>query len=287
MCVRFLAPTQYADLALIVSFFSLISICATTLSTATLGILSRPESKEDYYKLQTKILQLSLYIAGALSLISIFIFTPLLYIVIDINSPLTILIMLFAGILSIGTALITTHLQLEKVFIQNSYFGVVQTLLKLIFSMIFLILGYQIFGVAVALLLSGICSLILFYPKKTALGAHMLLVVSTDSSGISDFVSKYRKYFTGAFISALTLTLSFTIDTILAKSILTTDIASQYIGLATLAKLFLFTSLALSTIVFPYIIDPKHRDIQKRLTMYFLLFILTAGVACFFNYSTI
>jgi O-antigen/teichoic acid export membrane protein len=109
----------------------------------------------------------------------------------------------------------------------------------------------------------------------------MLLVVSTDSSGISDFVSKYRKYFTGAFISALTLTLSFTIDTILAKSILTTDIASQYIGLATLAKLFLFTSLALSTIVFPYIIDPKHRDIQKRLTMYFLLFILTAGVACF------
>lgn len=275
--VRFLSPHEYSDLALVVSFYALMGVFSATLSNVALSLLSRHKDSEAYTQLKTQILHGSTIFVYLVSLFAILILTPIIHFVFNVKSILEIIIILIAGVFPIGSGLLSVHFQLHRRFLVNGFLGFIATLLKLIFSFIFLYLGYKVFGVAVALFLSSLLSFIIFYPNKEIGSLTKYMIPrNTYAESLKQLLRLHKTFILKTFVSSLVMALCIVIDTLLAKSLLTSNLAAQYIGMATLAKLFFYTATALCVVIFPYLLS-KNSETPKRLILNLFLFTLTIG----------
>lgn len=279
VCVRFLTPVEYSDLALIVSFYSLMGVFSATLANTSLSLLSRHKNDEAYSSLKKQILHTSTIVIYAVWIFSLFVLTPIIYYAFKIPSVLEIIIILTAGIFSIGSALLSVHFQLEKDFVRSGFFGVVSTLLKLIFSFIALYAGYKIFGVSVALFFAGLVSFIIFYPQKIIASYNTLLVPKNYFINEAvTFLKAHKRFIFKTLISSLAMILILVIDTLLAKRLLIPNMAAQYIGMATLAKLFFYSTTAICVVIFPYLLSKESQTPKKLLLNMFLGIIFFVGI---------
>lgn len=279
VCVRFLTPIEYSDLALIVSFYSLMGVFSATMANTSLSLLSRHKDTEYYAKTKEQILHSSTVLIYFIWIFAIFILTPIIYYAFKIPSILEIIIILTAGIFSVGSALLSVHFQLEKDFFRNGFFVVTGTLLKLGLSFIFLYFGYKIFGVALALFLSGILSFLLFYPNKNLKEySYMLLPHKSYLDNTYKFLRVHKYFIIKNTISSLAIILILVVDTILAKKLLDPQLAAQYIGMATLAKLFFYTTTAICVVIFPYLLSKESHTPKKLLFYIFTSLIAVAGI---------
>jgi O-antigen/teichoic acid export membrane protein len=279
LSVRYLSPLEYSDLALIVSFFSLMGVFAATLSNTALSLLSRRKGSEDYTETKKQILHSSTVFFYLIFIFSLLVLTPIIHFVFDVESIPEIIIILTAGLFSVGNALLSIHFQLHKKFFINGSFGVTSALLKLVLSFVFLYLGYKIFGVALALFFSTLFAFIAFYPHKV-IGTYkeILSFKKEYLETTTKFVKDNKKFLFKTFISSLLLTLCLIIDTLSAKKLLSPELAAQYIGMSTLAKLFFYSVVALGAVIFPYLLSHEETISKKKLFNYFMLFISASGI---------
>lgn len=277
--VRFLSPHEYSDLALIVSFYSLMGVFSATLANTSLSLLSRHQHSEKYEQIKAQILHSSTVFIYIVLFFALFVLTPIIHFAFSVTSIPEIIIILTAGIFSIGSALLSVHFQLQKNFVINGLFGITAALLKLLFAGIFLYLGYKIFGVAIALFLSGCISFIAFYPRKVVASYKTLIIVRKNYlDSFVEFLRSHKRFIFKTLVSALVMSLCIVIDTLLAKKLLSLDSAAQYIGMATLAKLFFYTATALCVVIFPYLLN-KHSETSKKILFHlFMATIFFAGL---------
>jgi O-antigen/teichoic acid export membrane protein len=272
ICIKYLTPKEYADLALTISFYSIIGIFATTLSTTSLSILS--QSNDRYEK--EKIMSLAKVLVLVLTIASILVLTPFIKHFFDIGSYLNINIILFAGVISIVTSLLTVHFQVMGEYTRNGLSQVMSTIFKFGFSFLALYLSFGLTGISIALLLSTVFTFILFYPRSE----YGLLIErkATNIFTVSmQFIKDNKSLIQKSLLSSLIAILCITADTILAKRLLESDIASQFIGMSVVAKLFIYGTLAITTVVFPYILSVRDINAKKLYIQYLNIFIIVTG----------
>lgn len=283
VCVRFLNPHEYSDLALIVSFYSLTGVFAATLANTSLSLLSRNRYTENYKELKSTILHTSTVALYAVFILTLIILTPVIHLAFGVESIPEIIIILTAGIFSIGNGLLAMHFQLQKRFIINGFFGVNSALLKLLFSFILLYFGYKTLGVSIALFLSGLLSFLFFYPKKD-IGSYANLVILENRhiESAKAFLKSHKRFILKNLISALAIIICTILDTLLAKKLLSPNSAAQYIGMATLAKLFFYTTTAISVVIFPYLLHKESTTPKRVIFRLFMFMLFLAGVISMF-----
>jgi O-antigen/teichoic acid export membrane protein len=272
IAIRYLEPTTYADMAVIFSLYALVGIFSSTLSIAALSKLTMKDNREE----KESVLATAKVLVIALSLL-VLLATPFIAKVFSIDSQMSIFIILLAGVLSTGNTLLTVHFQVLKQFIPSGMLGFCSTTIKLFVGFIALWLGYSLLGVSIAMLASALLSFFIFYPRVE-------LPLLSEKNSV-DILSKAKQFFTEnksllikSFFSSLVLILCVNIDTIVAKKLLSEIDSAQYIGLATLSKIFIYGIVALSTVVFPYILTNSDRIYKKRVFLYFNIFTIIAGV---------
>jgi O-antigen/teichoic acid export membrane protein len=272
ICINYLTPKEYADLALTISFYSIIGIFATTLSTTSLSLLSHHNNRSE----KENIMSLAKVLILVLTIVSILVLTPFIKHFFDVGSYLNITIILLAGVVSIITSLLTVHFQVMGQYTRNGLAQVLSTILKFSFSFLALYLSFGLTGISVALLLSTIFTFILFYPRSEyglLVERRAVNIFTTSLQFIKDNKSLIQK----SLLSSLIAILCITADTILAKRLLDTDIASQFIGMSVVAKLFIYGTLAITTVIFPYILSVRDINVKKLYIKYLNLFILVTG----------
>jgi O-antigen/teichoic acid export membrane protein len=277
-CLHFLSTSEYANLSLILSFYTIIGVFGSTLATAGLAQLSQV-TEDEQRQIKEKIMSTSKVLFVTLSLFSIFVLTPFIYFFFKLDSLFSIALLLLAGVLSIGLNMLTLHFQLMQEFIRNGLMSIVSTTFKLIVSFIALYFGFGILGVGMSLLLGTICCFLIFYPRsenKLLLETSSLLILKNTKN----FILENKNLLEKSFYASLVLVLCVTLDTILVKKILSETLSAQYIGLATLAKLFLYGNVAIATVLFPYClqyIKNNSRELADKVFNLYNMFIVVSG----------
>lgn len=274
VAIHFLSPLEYSELAFLVAVYSLFGVFGATVSNVSLPLLHTKEN----IKIKNQVVAVTKFLLICLFILS---FTIIPFVVakfFNIYEYTNIVLFSLGGSLSIAFALLTTHLQVVKDFRKVGLVQVFSTSIKFLGSLVFLFFGFKIFGVGIALFLSSLISIIFFFPKNED---NIKLLKDSSFSSFSlvkSFWQEHKNFIIKSFVGSLILTLFVTLDTILAKKILTEDVVGYFIGISTLAKLFLYGVIAISTVIFPYILAENSRDKQKRILNYFLLFIFVSGL---------
>lgn len=263
---RMLEPVEFSE---VVSLLALAVI--TGVPSATLAKLMTKYTAEYEAKGQTNLINsLDRFITryslaiGLIMLLIFWILIPFLSLFLKIEKlPLFIFSLIFPISFIAASNRGTLH-GLQK-FIPLSVTGIISVTLKLILAILFIILGFSVSGVMLALIIGVFASYLYGFIKVKS---YFRLVQKKDAKVQVDW-KDIRSYGSIIFWTSLLLALSLSIDVILAKHFLSPDLAGQYSALSILGKIVLYGSGVFVTVMFPMVSashtnkDGKEKEILK------------------------
>lgn len=277
VAIHFLSPFEYSELALLIAIYSLFGIFGATISNISLPLLHDVENT----KIKNQVVIVTKFLSIILGILSFTIIPFLISKIFNINNYTNIILFSLGGVATLSLALLTAHLQVVKKFAKVGLIQVVSTFIKFFGSLIFLFFGYKILGVGIALLLSSILAFLLFFPwteeNQNMLTSPLLNKGGAGGGLIKNFWQEHKKFLIKSFFGSLILTLLITLDTILAKRFLSEELVGFFVGISTLAKLFLYGNIAISSVIFPFYLSEKDENKKKNILNYFIYFILFTG----------
>lgn len=249
---RLLGPVDYGILAVLMSLVYLYSVPAEAIQT----IITKYSSKFNVAKEKGKInflirhsLKKGIKFAFILFIILIFV-SIFISIFLDINYWLILLTntILFG---SFSSPIIRGVLQGRKKFWGLGNNMISESLLKLIFSISLVLLGFRIFGAIMGVLL-GVFSAIIFglYYNRD------ILITERKRTEFNGIYSQSIPY----FISIFVIILVFNMDLILAKRFFNPELAGQYAGLSMIGKIIFFGTIAISKAMFPLSVEKYEKE---------------------------
>lgn len=274
---RMLGPEDYGVLAVLMSLFYIYGIPVESIQNLVSRYTTKLNLKKEYGKI--KYLMIKALKKGFVSGLGIFIILiPISFFIssfLSINLWLIILANLF--IFSAFSVPITKGiLQGRKKF---GLFGgslVVESLIKICFSILLVYFGFRVFGAIVGVLISAFLGIILsIYFNRD------LFKSKTENVEFKEIYSESVPY----FITTIVVLLVFSLDIILAKRFFSAEIAGKYAVLSILGKMIFFATISIGKAMFP-LTSEKHDnggDSKKlfKKSMLMILFICLGAVLVF------
>ena len=240
---KLLGPADYGILAVLMSFVYIFGIPSEAIQTIITRYASRFNSKKQYGKMKD-LLYRSMKKGMVFSIIVFLIFF--------------ILSFWFSGILKINTwLLIITGLIIFSAFIspiirgilqgQKRFFGmggnfILESLTKVIFSIILVLIGFKVYG-AITGVIIGISIAFLF-------GIFLIRKVIKAKRKASKFTGIYS-YNLPVIIAMTSIVLIYSIDIIIARIIFNPETAGIYAFVSLIGKTIFFSSSAIGKAMFP------------------------------------
>jgi O-antigen/teichoic acid export membrane protein len=243
---RYLGISLYSELTAILSIFLIVSIPTQTVSTMLVRYVSKlkAENKEPEMIWLVRATILYLTVVALIMAIAVLIAIPFLVSFLNLSSD-TSLIILAAGLfismlypIGIGTA------QGLQRFGMVSLANFVGPLGKLIFGVLFVVLGFSVAGAFGGVVMGSILALVIAYISiKDIFHGERKPFETTD----------LKRYLVPVTIAVLCFTILTNIDTFLARHYLNEVDAGLYSAASMLGKIILFLPGAISAVMFPRI----------------------------------
>lgn len=278
---RNLSLPHYAEVAALVSLITLASIPAQAFLPTIIQFSGRYLAKDQhdeaavFYGKSTA--QIGLFALGlALFLI---IFSPLLGNFLHISNIFEIII---AGLVVATMYLSVTNggfLQSLLRFQFLSFVTLLGGLLKLLLGVLFIFLGFGVFGVLFAYLIAFAIPLVLtFIPLRSFLQRKIKKTVTTHKSEII-------AYGLPATVAVFSLSSFTSTDILLVKHFFPSSSAALYSGLSLVGRIIFYFSAPISTVMFPLVIKRFHKggNLHNLLYLSFLLVLIPSlGLTAFY-----
>jgi len=275
---RMLGPVEYSVLASLFSVLYLVCVIPTSASVAIVKFISSAADKNEVSIIYQAInrfiykaaLGLSLILVIISPLISRFLFTPNIYMVLLI-SPISYF--------TLTTLVNQSSAQGLLKFLGSIGPSLVAAFFKLVGGMFFVFLGWKTFGalagVLIGILLAYVYSVILI--KK-----YLKIIIKPKKYDLKPFF----KYSFPSLLQALAFTSLFTIDVILVKHYFSPFEAGIYSSLSTLGKVIYFAASPIAATMFPIVSGRKaKRQAFKHIFLLSLLItFLSSSVIVIFYY---
>jgi O-antigen/teichoic acid export membrane protein len=251
---RYLGTSIYGELSAILSIFLIVSIPTQTVSTMLIRYVSKlkAEGKGPEMAWLVRITILYVTILAAVTALAVFIAIPFLdsYLKLSSDTSLYILIAgLFISILypiGIGTA------QGLQRFGIVSIANVVGPLGKLIFSLIFVLMGFSVAGAFGGVVIGSVLALMIsFYSIKDIFQGKRQKFDTAE----------LRRYLVPVTIAVLCFTVLTNVDTFLARHYLSDVDSSIYSAASMISKIILFLPGAIGAVMFPRISEAHAKGI--------------------------
>ncbi len=266
---RNLSIVNYGVVASLMSFFALVTIPAGAMVPTVVRFAASYFAHSEYGKVRTLFIRLGIFslIIGVFILVSSLVFSSYVERFFHIHdTSLIVLVGLLVFLSYIGTVN-TGLLQAKLAFLSSSLLSIAGTALKLLFGIIFLLLGYSVKGVMWAYILSFLITILIsFYPLRIVLkNVHMDNRVNIGE--IFSFGAPAAIIFLGftAFINT---------DILLVKHFFNPQTAGLYAGLSLVGKIIFFVTAPISTVMFPLIVQ-KHTKKERYNKLFFMSLLLT------------
>ena len=271
---KMLGPEDYSILAVLMSIvyvFSIPSEAIQTVITKYSSVLSAKKRfsnlKDILIRISKKGLLFSVIIFISYSLVSVFVLSGFL----NINYSLLVLTGLFIFVVFL-LPVERGMLQGMKKFTTLGFNFIMESLMKVVFSVILVLFGWKVYGAIVALILGSVIAFILAaYSLKPILKSkrERKLITNAYSSNLP------------ILIATISIVLMYSIDIIFARRFFTPIIAGQFAFVALIAKVIIFVGSAIGKAMFPisseqHSLGNKTKGVLKKSLAMIILFSLCA-----------
>ncbi|GDX61817.1 capsular polysaccharide biosynthesis protein [Candidatus Levyibacteriota bacterium] len=268
---RNLSIVDYGTLASLTSIVFLPGMIAGSFQPAVVNFAARYYAKKDYGKIRSLYIKIGsiLFLLGLITFLLFIFFSQQISIFFKINDYSLIIIsglIIFIGyISSINNFLIQAKLD----FSFSILIGISASLIKLILGIIFVFLGYSVYGAFGALLFSSVVGyLISFLPLGEVLSKKVL--------AISIETKKIIFYGLPASITLIGLTSFIMSDIIIVKHFMQPKEAGIYAGISLVSRVIFFLTAPIGTVMFPLIVQKleNKEDYNNILKLALILIII-------------
>lgn len=267
---RMLGPSDYGILAVLMSLIYIYNVPVEALQsiisryTSTFN-LKKEDGKIKYLIIKTlkKGFKIALILFIGATFLSIILSKFL-----DINFWLIFLTNIFI-FFSFSIPVLRGILQGKKRFKTLGASFIIESVPKLIITILLVIIGFKVFGAILGVLLGtflGLLSLIYFNKD--------ILVQKEEKISLDDAYSKSIPY----FITMLIIFFVFSLDILLAKRFFSEEIAGQYAVLSMMGKMIFLGTIAISKAMFP--LTSEKYDSNKNSWNLFKKAFLITGIIC-------
>lgn len=266
---RSLGITGYGELSSVFAIFYIITIVPVSASPSIIKFVSSAKNHSEaayiYNELNKVITKIGLVLA-----VVVFILSPLMASFLHINS-LDVLVISPVIFFSLVTIINQSLLQGVLQFWGNVGPNVVSAASKLIFGILFVIVGWHVFGAVLGVLFGASLSYIYswFLAKK--------LLRKLKPRGSFDF-NKFLRYSFPVLIFSFAFTSFFTMDLILVKHFFSDIDAGIYATLSILGKIIYFAAAPIAGVMFP-LVAGRHSRGEK----YFQLLLISLLITIFIS----
>ncbi len=264
-----LGKAYYGDVASMISFWSLMSIVQLAFSLTLVRFVAS-EKNENSVKNFISWVNYWVTIFSVVLGAGIFIFSPIIGRFLNLTHPNAFFLMGPLLLLSLILNSNRSVLQGLTKFKDNVLSLSVETVCKLLFLLLFIYLGYEVFGVIGSLL---IAELVAFLFTR-----HLIKDYLLKKREQMPKIKPLLKYTIPVFIQGLALTSMYSIDLLLVKHFLSAQDAGVYAALSVLGRIVFFGTSPVTQVMFP-LIARRHSHGEKYHHVFYLslLLVLLAG----------
>ncbi|MEI6499062.1 MAG: oligosaccharide flippase family protein [bacterium] len=271
---RQLGPTLYGELTALMSFLAIASVAGGAILTIVMRYAGETYAVRHYQALKKLFLVFSKYVltfALILFAISLAFLHPITNFL-SIDNVLPVIIGLTSIVFSFIILVNKGILQGTQQFVALSAIGLIEMVLRLCIGLLLVRLGYQLTGAVGGIVLATMIAYFLsFWPLKRLFG------VKTDDQSHEDFVFDKKeiiKYSLPATLTTLILSVALNADVIIVKHFFPADAAGMYAAISTIAKIILYITAPVISVMFPMISESKAKG-ESHYKLFFFSLALT------------
>lgn len=262
---RLLGPSSYGELVALISVLGLLGIIPGAVSLVIVKEISSTKNEQEVNNLISWFKQ-KIFIFSLIFSILVLILSPFIYSFLHISKVsylfLIAIILLFSLQSGFNRSILQGLLKFKEMVISI----LAENGLKLLLSILLIYIGFQVDGVVLALLISGLMGL---YITNSFLKYGRL-----KSTNFSPNISYMLKFAIPVVIQTIATTSLYTTDLILVKHFFSSHDAGIYASLSTLGKIIFFATGPITAVMFPIVSQRKARG-QNYRKIFFYSFFLT------------
>ncbi len=280
---RNLAIADYGVVVSIISLMILLAIPVNSIVPAIVNFAGSHMANEEFGLLKALYIRaLKIVVVVGVGLLIFFgVFLNEIEVFFNIHEPFVIMLTAVTVLVTYFSTVNTAFLQARLAFNFISFSNFLGSFIKLVFGMGFVILGYRLGGVMVALLLAYLIPFILtFIPlrfifKTTRVTTNELQLKDLILYGIPSSAAMFG-------ITALTST-----DILLVKHFFSPTDAGLYAGLSLVGKVIFFFTAPIGTVMFPLIVKKfaKNESYKNTFRIAFLIVLVCSLSVAVFYYE--
>lgn len=265
---RFLGKAYYGDLAAIISILGIIGILQVGIGLTITKFIASEIDNRKIDGFINWIFRWSIWIGFIFAILLIFI-SPLIIRFLNLSQasavyPLGPLIFFFVVITS-GRAILQGLLK----FHQYVYSLLSESIVKILLTILFILLGYAVFGSLLAILIGFIVS---FFLTKSFLSSYL------KKKGYSEFkLSTLAKFSFAAAIQSLALNSMYSLDLVLVKHFFSPEEAGIYASLAIMGRVVFFAATPITQVMFP-MVAKKYKSKEEYKNVLYLSFAIISAI---------
>ncbi|MDD2487621.1 MAG: oligosaccharide flippase family protein [Candidatus Gracilibacteria bacterium] len=283
LMIRYLSINEFAEFESLVGMFNILGVLTSGIGLFLVKEISKNSKSLEKVKSIFLLSNKFLSIAGILIYLIFCLFSPLIRDFLKFDSTLPIILTGIIIIFSFQGTVVGATLQGLKRFKFISAMGIIGQAIKLGFGLLFVILGFKLYGAIGGFLASGLVGFLInfFY-------VYRLLKDEKHDEDMEGIKKDFKKEFTHVFnffLLVFLLSIFMNIDLIFAKSFFDGNTAGIYAGLSIIAKFLIFLGGAVETVYYPQIMEYKKEDSPKHFFVNsFLMLLILLASALIFSY---
>jgi len=272
---RMLSVIEYGELQSLISIFMIVFLPASSLSLVAARYSAQYHNPDELGRVKNILIMFtkgSFYV-GVLFFLILALFNQYIASYLRINEPIKVVIIGLVFIVLFALSLNRGVLQGLHKFKELSLVLIVETFSKLIFGVLLVWFGWDVYGALGAFVMSFVVSYIYsFYPLKKILNK------ATDIASIkSEELKELGIYVLPVFFSLLGVVLLISLDVILAKHYLTPQLAGSYSAISILSRAIFFATVPLVNVLFS-ITARQYKNGENYKKSFWISFTLIASI---------
>jgi len=160
-------------------------------------------------------------------------------------------------------------------FKESSWIGVISTVIKLLFAIIAIKVGFGINGIIGSFTLSAVASYFL-----TIIALSFIRKIKNNNSEKKVDLSSMKKYLLPALLGTISITILSNIDMVLAKNKLDAIASGQYGALSVASKTIFFATGIIASVLFAMSAEENHKKEGSLSTLKFACFLTFLATSC-------
>lgn len=280
---RLLNPAEFGEVQTLVSLFLQIAIFLTVLGLLTVNIVANHGDKPDAQKTIFELEKLALIIS-IVGLAAAVVCGPLLQRFFNFEATLPFVILALAVVVSVPATFRTAYLRGKKLFGLNSYAGLIAAGSKLLFSALFIVMGFGTSGAIAGLVIAQLVSFAFAAGKANKAGFGPKLRTGFFRWPDMRLLKPELKYAGLVLVGSLVITALYSIDIIFVKHHFDAHTAGLYAGVATVARIIFFLTGSISQVLLPSVKldNPPKQNRQTLVKSTYLLSGIGGAALIFF-----